>query len=273
MVKFSRKITITFLLLCGSLLSGVANAQTFTIDPDNDVIDPIWGNYAPIPANNTQPGEYVETGEPGDIVGIKFVAEMPNPSKIYFQVDGYDVLDIISMKLDCDGDGLFNSQIDRQIYFVDISETGEGGEIEGEIDYTEEFLDIADEEDLIAESSSFAIGEFVVKGTNEAEGTTLQSFEALFDLEEDDSNILAPCFGPAMNDSWKINYQFDTGEDGERTFVVPLQVDVTSVTMGQQSAESFKSTNRYAFAIMFLVLGAMTISLLYGYGYRKRKTV
>lgn len=293
MVNRSKRFTSIFLLLVTLIFSSAVMAQSFSIDPNDGQVDPAWDT---VPAILLDDYLYDEDGngeQYGDIVNAWFINDPSDPLRLYFRVDGYEIVDFVSFKLDCDGDEKFESEVDREIVFFGFEDDGTSGEVEVEIKYPDEYLDANDDADFL-DSFLFGDSEFIVLD----EDTNFQSIEAVLTFAPTDDYILsdllpsgyqvgdslsksfgdslaemfevmAPCLlNTEENVNWSVAYLYDTGND--KTDFFPNDIR-TAVSLSQQSAMSDQSS-LFLMAI-FIGLLALTISLLYGYSYRQRKNV
>ncbi|MFK7800965.1 MAG: hypothetical protein AB8G95_04995 [Anaerolineae bacterium] len=292
MVNRSKSFISILFLLITLIFSSAVMAQSFSIDPNDGVVDSAWNT---VPAILKDDYEYDEDGNPeqyGDIVNAWFVYDQSDPLRLYFRVDGYDIVDFVSFKIDCDADDKFESEVDREIVFFGFDDDGASGEVEVEIKYTDEYLDANDDADFL-DSFLFGDSEFIVLD----EETNFQSIEAVLSFAPSDNykisdllpegyqvgdtlpkfgdsladmyEVMAPCFlNEEENVNWSLAYIYDTGNDSTDFFPQDIR---TAVSLSQQSADS-KHFSPILWA-SFASLLALTISLLFGYSYRQRKNV
>ncbi|MEM8862729.1 MAG: hypothetical protein AAGD96_30840, partial [Chloroflexota bacterium] len=180
-----KQITVVGLVVTFFAASSTAFGQdnNFSIDISDGRIDAAWDT---VPAFVFGAVDYDESGEEGlsgDIISAWFVFDKADPSKLFFRVDGYDVIDKVSLKIDCDEDQQFNSDSDREIYFYSFDDIEENGEIEGEVDFSTDFLDQGNSDEYL-DSSLFAEGEYVL--LDQDPSLLHVSFEAVIDLSQDD---------------------------------------------------------------------------------------
>ncbi|MEM9774956.1 MAG: hypothetical protein AAF902_10265 [Chloroflexota bacterium] len=272
--SISRILTAAVLMICLLLVSSTAPAQaqtTFEIDVYDGEIDAAWDSVPALAFNDFLVDESGEGDQFGDIISAWFVFDKPDPSKLYFRVDGYDIIDSVSLMLDCDGDQLFNSVLDREILFYTFDDLDEDGEIEGELDYTSDYLIENNTQDYL-DSGLFSYGEFVLL---DDDPTRLYvSFEAEIDLSDDFDDALEPCFASRDPGDWKLYYKYET-KDGtgfviDETIVGSNDI-LTAVTMSGQSAHQARSVDAHMW--MFGVLVLFTLGIAMNYGFKRSKTI
>lgn len=259
--------TLIICLLLASSWGSVQAQTTFEIDVYDGEIDSAWDSVPALAFNDFLIDDSGEGNQFGDIVSAWFVFDKPDPSKLYFRVDGYDVIDSVSIKLDCDGDELFNSELDREILFYTFDDLDSDGEIEGEVDYSSDYLTENSTQDYL-DSGLFGYGEFVL--LDQDPDKLYVSFEAEIDLSEDFDGSLEPCFASRDPGNWKLSYQYETKDGGGYVIdetIVGFNDVLTAVTLSGQSTSQVATADVYIWAFAILVL----ITLLFMIGYSPRR--